>query len=177
MVEFERRLKAARHLLAAGGMTRHELLTILDGLIASADDAREFLGIHVKPWGLSQTNLCDGTLQVARCDVLKGGYSSVHKHNHKANVFVVHAGSVIIDSYGGEPSEPYVPITRKQLGPGQSLVVLPGEFHRFYALDNSILSEVYFCNDSTPVSWNDIERLTKNGCDGDSRANLGEVAN
>jgi mannose-6-phosphate isomerase-like protein (cupin superfamily) len=116
-------------------------------------------GVHVKPWGLSTTICCDGLIQVARCDIAEGGYSSVHVHERKDNRFIVHQGTVIVRKFYVIREE----VKSLSLNSGDSLLVPAGIPHQFFATCDTVLTETYNCPDGSLVRWNDIMRFTQNG--------------
>ena len=88
-----------------------------------------------------------------RCEVAAGYGCSLHTHKNKTNAFVVQVGRVII-----ETSEmPWL------LTPGTSVIIKPGVPHRFVALTDATMYEVYYCDYGTKVDPEDIERQTKSG--------------
>ena len=181
MVETLKNVWSLIHSLRKGDVDARMIPTKLESLANDLENKASHLGVQQKTWGLNQTNLCDGTLQVARCDINAFGYSSVHLHEHKANKFIVHSGVLEVRVWndpGNETIDSTVNADAKHsdyltytLCDGDTIIVPPGVVHQFYALENTICSEVYWSKNNTKVGWNDIKRFTKNGQDDSDRKN------
>lgn len=93
-----------------------------------------------KVWGNSLLIYRDESAEVHRIEIEKGGYCSLHKHETKHNMFFVESGS--IDVMVEKKDYDLTDTTR--LGPGEKMVVGPGEYHRFLANEDSIVYEIYY---------------------------------
>ena len=166
MVETLKNVWSLIHSLRKGDVDARVIPTKLEALANDLENKASHLGVQQKTWGLNQTNLCDGTLQVARCDINAFGYSSVHLHEHKANKFIVHSGKLEVRVWRTEKNcETHVLRAR------DTIVIPPRVVHQFYALENTICSEVYWSESDSKVGWNDIKRFTTNGQDDEKREN------
>ena len=109
-----------------------------------------------KPWGMCQPLTREPTIQVDMIYPEVGGFSSVHLHRKKVNIFYVHTGTLRIrlyDRYGdelfhGEQTRMY------ELQPGMIGHVLPHIWHDFIAITKDVVvTEVY-------LSRGNVERVT-----------------
>jgi len=99
--------------------------------------------IQGKVWGTTELVFEDcATVRVHLLNITQGGYSSVHKHEYKANVFYVMSGKLEIALWprdkSDEDGQPDVTI----IGPGQSTTVDVGLWHRFRAVSDVVCIEI-----------------------------------
>ena len=80
---------------------------------------------------------------------VKGGASSLHMHERKANLFVVTHGILCVTVQGKD----------HLLISGQSIVVQPGEPHRMRFVTDASGYELYYPTANQRVSQDDIVRL------------------
>ena len=93
-----------------------------------------------KAWGSTSTIFNNINVQVNRITGIKGGYSSKHKHISKYNLLWCESGRLKIKVWKN-----YKLIDETILGPQQSTIVKPGEYHCFEVLeDNTVAFEVYW---------------------------------
>ncbi len=129
-----------------------------------------------KSWGISLTVHLDEFVQAEKIHVFAGGYSSVHRHEHKANRFLVYSGRLIVRTYRPDmnSSEPraswrrYWAIDQEHnLRTGEELLVLPCVVHSFHAAEKTTALELYYLVPFAqgPIDPHDIERFSANGCD------------
>jgi len=110
--------------------------------------------MEYKSWGYRYSVHNFGGCQVDICCIKKGGYSSWHHHLYKFNRFIVLDGKLEI--YLAGTKLPYL------IGDGfniRKFDVKPGIIHKFKALTNVQLLEVYY----TVCSDKDIVRQDKGG--------------
>lgn len=105
-----------------------------------------------KVWGATRQIFANDNAEVHRIHVLKGGECSKHRHVHKWNAFFVERGEIHIDVWKNS----YDLIDRTVLKTGDYMEVPPGEYHRFQAVDDSVVYEIYWVD----LDPNDIERET-----------------
>lgn len=106
-----------------------------------------------KIWGLTQRIFGNDNVEVHRIEIKQGGYCSKHKHKHKFNFFYVETGSVrILRWRGGQ-------VASEVLFDSGSTFVCPDVFHKFEALSDSIVYEIYW----TPFDPSDIIRENEGG--------------
>lgn len=119
-----------------------------------------------KPWGECLHVHADSHVEVDLLKIEAGGYSSIHRHNAKQNLFLLLSGSVDVfvfaDEGGGRPlTSDSKPIFIYQLRNGSDVVVVPaGAWHQFRAFESSEIIEVYYA--AVPKA-EDIERRSSNG--------------
>jgi len=106
-----------------------------------------------KVWGETTEFFRCQTVSAHYLDIKKGGYSSYHRHEFKANIFYIVCGSLLIEKQVGKHSDKTV------LTEGQSMVIAPGIWHTFSALVDTKCIEVYQVILVDP----DIERKTVGG--------------
>lgn len=106
-----------------------------------------------KLWGGTRCVHRDGSHEVHHASIRKGGYSSRHSHRTKANLFYVLSGTLLVHRY--DPDEAPVTLTA-----GQRYTVPSNRDHRFEALTDVELIEVYWVDDLDP---DDIVRLDVGG--------------
>jgi mannose-6-phosphate isomerase-like protein (cupin superfamily) len=112
-----------------------------------------------KVWGTTQTVILEDGVSVHVLTIRKGGFSSEHRHEKKANVFAVISGRLEIRIWQGDAEVP----DDTQVGPGEKTGVLPGVWHQFLALEDTVAIEV--C-EVPPATWAleaDMERRSRGG--------------
>ena len=110
-----------------------------------------------KVWGDTQSLLITPMIEVHRINILPHMKCSVHKHEHKYNMFYVISGEL------------YLTVTKTEydleditkLFAGQSTTVQPNEYHRFYTLDKPVEAlEIYYLSS---LDTKDIKRIGVGG--------------
>ncbi len=104
-----------------------------------------------KIWGTTEEIFSTGNVSVHVLHIEAGGFSSEHLHQAKSNHFYVVAGRIEVWQ-----SNDMTDLT--ELGPGESTMILPGTWHKFRAVDPSIVIETY----ETRLS-EDIQRRSQGG--------------
>ena len=115
---------------------------------------------QAKVWGVTQTVWKGANAEVHRISVNKGGYCSIHKHNHKYNMFYVEMGLLQIDRWDNNTE-----INSTILGKNESTIVEPGLYHKFKALENTIAYEIYWVElteDIIRKKWGGSDEKNKN---------------
>ena len=107
-----------------------------------------------KVWGSTQPLFDKNNVEMSRIEVVKGGFCSIHHHNHKFNAFYVESGSLLIRVW-----KSYNLVDETTLGPGDITHVSPQENHQFFALEDTVAFEIYY----NILSLDDIERSTHGG--------------
>jgi quercetin dioxygenase-like cupin family protein len=109
--------------------------------------------IQGKVWGTTQTVFSGNNVEVHRIFAKKGWHCSKHRHKGKYNLFYVESGRlrVITDRHGLTDTT--------EIGPSQTTVCAPGDYHRFEALEDSWVLEVYWVT----LDPHDIERADSGG--------------
>lgn len=110
---------------------------------------------HGKIWGVTSELFNKNNVEVHRIEAKKNGYSSVHKHEHKHNMFFVENGCLKIDIWKND----YDLVDSIELSDGESTTVKPGEFHKFTAIEDTTAYEIYWVE----ISGNDIVRKNCGG--------------
>jgi len=103
-----------------------------------------------KVWGETWPIFISDTVEVHGFRVKAGWQCSRHKHNHKANLFAVLSGKLLIHAWKND----YDLVDTTELGPGQITTVSATEKHRFEAAEDVLGVEVYWVK----LTGNDIER-------------------
>ena len=109
-----------------------------------------------KAWGTTEEIFNNGIVSVHHLSIKKGGYSSKHWHQFKANIFHVISGELKIEIWQ----------TRKKLDVtvldvGEKCYIPPHLVHRFIALSDVECYEIY----EVKLRGEDIERETVGGSD------------
>lgn len=114
---------------------------------------------ETKVWGRVQHIFADPHAAVS-CLVIEKGYRcSVHRHIHRANLFAVQCGRIVVDTYDGDGVESVY------LGPGDTYSVPSGVWHCFRVIESGSLTEVYWPDRGGEVRLDDIERRDVGGID------------
>lgn len=103
-----------------------------------------------KVWGVTTEVWRSPHVEVHVINVRKGGQCSRHLHTHKHNLFFVSEGVLRIEVWKND----YDLCDVTELQAGQTMVVPPGEYHRFTALEETRALEVYWAESSS----SDIKR-------------------
>jgi mannose-6-phosphate isomerase-like protein (cupin superfamily) len=102
-----------------------------------------------KVWGRTRTIVENPYVQVHRAEVHNGHKCSMHVHRGRVNGFYVERGLLEIDV-----RQPSGLVDTTRLSAGDYTEVAPGLYHRFRALENTVLFEIYWA----PLNADDIER-------------------
>jgi mannose-6-phosphate isomerase-like protein (cupin superfamily) len=105
-----------------------------------------------KIWGETRCIRRDRAHEVHHASILMGGYSSRH-HHRKLNLFYVISGTLEVHRY--DPDEHPVVLTA-----GMAYTVESGRAHRFNAITDVELLEIYWMDDLDPE---DIVRVDVGG--------------
>jgi quercetin dioxygenase-like cupin family protein len=105
-----------------------------------------------KVWGGTELLEANGVLEFHRIEARAGGVCSKHKHKFKWNGFFVEHGKLIIRVWKNN----YDLVDETILGPGDFTKVMPGEYHQFEALEDTVAFELYWAE----FDHDDIERDT-----------------
>lgn len=117
----------------------------------------------LKPWGSSERIVDAPAIQVEYIEFEKGGYSSIHLHRYKTNVFFVTHGALVVRSFRNDDGK-IVCIKSRLVIAGQApLVIHPNILHQFTVTEDGEGYEVYFAAHSPIPLPDDIERFTENG--------------
>jgi len=111
-----------------------------------------------KLWGENRHVYGSPTHSLHHALIFAGGFSSRHRHRCKANVFYVVRGELVVRTYSSRKDREGRPQT---LRAGERVTVDAGVWHRFEAVTDVDLIELYFAAQSE----SDIERLDEGGPD------------
>lgn len=103
--------------------------------------------IEQKIWGTTEDIYSDDKLLIARIRVVKGGYCSIHYHQYRDNLFVVHAGTLLVHIFDGLPKT-------VRVNAGEQIRVPAGIAHQFDAVTAVQCDEIY-----TPIAGAAIDKL------------------
>lgn len=104
-----------------------------------------------KVWGETERILVTPFCEVHRISANAGARCSMHKHEHKTNVFYVLSGRLRIVVEKAD----YALTDVTELGPHECMEVPPNEFHRFEALTDVDALEVYY---PTPIGGDIVRK-------------------
>jgi len=96
--------------------------------------------IQGKVWGKTRLIFRNHNSEIHRIEAQKGGFCSKHKHDFKFNKFFVESGKFQIDVWQND----YDLVDSTIIGPGESTTVKPGCYHKFIALEDSVVYEIYW---------------------------------
>lgn len=105
-----------------------------------------------KIWGSTECLFNKNNAEIHRIEVKKGGFCSLHKHEHKHNLFYVEHGRLQVIIYRTDAGKQIE--DRTILEQGDMTFVQPGELHLFEALEDTIAFEIYYAE----LNPNDIIR-------------------
>lgn len=112
--------------------------------------------ISGKIWGTTEAVLATPAVELHRLTVKPRHQCSMHRHLRKWNAFYVISGRLLIDVEKAD----YALTDTTELGPGMSMAVPPGEYHRFRTEGEPCEAlELYYL---APLS-EDIERRDHGG--------------
>jgi len=96
--------------------------------------------INGKVWGNTANIFCQNNVQIDRLYIKSGGRSSTHLHKHKHNAFFVESGEIEIRVWKND----YDLIDKTTLRPQDYTIVKPNEYHEFFAIEDSVIYEIYW---------------------------------
>jgi mannose-6-phosphate isomerase-like protein (cupin superfamily) len=120
------------------------------------------MDVEEKPWGTIRRLYRDCDVEVVKAEIVHGGYSSLHRHLKKDNIFVVLSGTLQVNRH--QTSDEKTIVKQHYLHADDGPLLIPaGEWHRFIALDDTVVVEVYRRRSGLLPDPDDIERADKNG--------------
>lgn len=122
--------------------------------------------VQGKVWGETSPIFTHNNIELHYVKINAGGYCSKHLHKHKYNRFTMIRGKLkvtIWNEYANETLEDVSIISA-----GQECTVPPGKYHRFEALENCELLEIYWVD----LDCNDIVRADHGGMQGAPQTNI-----
>jgi mannose-6-phosphate isomerase-like protein (cupin superfamily) len=96
------------------------------------------MNIIQKPWGTTTLIFDSQNLHIYSAIINKNGASSRHYHKYKNNIFYVQRGMVSITLWSENTTE------TKFLNEGDIIDIPKGQWHQFFANEESIVLEVYY---------------------------------
>lgn len=121
---------------------------------------------ELKPWGVTRRLLEAGGVQVERIKFTKGGYTSIHEHHHKYNLFFITSGAIAVRTFSVKSLRNESPklLGEVTLGPGCApFIIAPRVPHQFVVLADGEGLEVYVAGEPGIDLPEDILRYTQNG--------------
>jgi mannose-6-phosphate isomerase-like protein (cupin superfamily) len=109
-----------------------------------------------KAWGTTRRVHLDQGSEVWHASIVMGGHSSVHRHETKANKFVVQVGKLAVIVFEDDRRTVRHTI---ELTAGMATTIEAGVWHQFLAHVPVELIEIYW----TDLGRSDIERETEGG--------------
>jgi len=119
--------------------------------------------IQGKAWGMTAPLFCRNNVEIHLFNVKKGGFCSKHLHKHKYNQFIIIGGKLEITQWKDYGLEDVTVLEQ-----GQELIVPPGEYHRFRALEDVTGLEIYWVD----LNQNDIMREDCGGSGDEEKADI-----
>ena len=92
-----------------------------------------------KPWGRTREVLRASVCHVDEIEAMQGGYCSIHAHTAKANVFHVVTGLLYVRQFTIQGER----LKCQHIAAGETLVVVAGIWHQFWARQVTRAMEVY----------------------------------
>jgi len=117
--------------------------------------------MEYKAWGFKYSVYNTSSYQVDLCCIKKGGYSSIHHHEYRTNIFLVLKGILNINLYPRIKADLQDCMTYT-IGDGQKtrkFKIKPKIIHQFNAVTEVQLLEIYY----TVCSDKDIVRQDQGG--------------
>jgi len=108
-----------------------------------------------KAWGETATLFEGNNVEVHRIVGRSGGFCSVHKHQHKYNMFFVESGTLKITEWKDDSGT----VDETLLKSMDSCVVPPGNKHKFDVLEDCVAFEIYWVT----LNPKDIQREVYGG--------------
>jgi quercetin dioxygenase-like cupin family protein len=93
-----------------------------------------------KIWGFTQEIFNKNNVSISRICINKNSCCSKHFHEYKTNIFWIESGKILVEEW----KKDYDLIDKTTLGQGEFCSIPPKSFHRFTALENSIVYEIYY---------------------------------
>ena len=93
-----------------------------------------------KIWGSTVALFQKNNVEIHRIEIHKNTRCSKHKHLHKYNIFFVESGKILIREW----KKDYDLIDETILNPGEMCEIIPGNYHEFNGLEDSIVYEIYY---------------------------------
>lgn len=112
-----------------------------------------------KPWGETKRIHRDTTHEIWHASIKAGGFSSWHTHARKPNLFYVLSGTMRVLASGEHHPQSGAKVTGYVLGVGEQIVIDDGVWHRFEAVTDVELIEVYWAC----LKGEDINRADQGG--------------
>lgn len=97
---------------------------------------------------------------VDKLSLKQGGYSSIHSHQVQYNFMYVLFGRIRIEVFHNDAKTIFI---EKDLSRNEYMQIGPQRFHRFKALEDSLVIEIITSDYQNIVSRDDIIRVTERG--------------
>jgi len=122
---------------------------------------------ETKCWGRVRHVFECERFSVSELEVRPGFRSSIHRHEDRANAFQVVDAEIVVETFVEDTAAPY---SRRRLnayllGPGGTICVPSGRWHRFRTLRPGRVLELYYADRGGVVRLDDIERWDEGGAD------------
>jgi len=114
-----------------------------------------------KPWGTAKTLLRTDSIEIVEVRIVPGGFSSIHDHERKYNLFIVHEGEMQVFRFRGDRSDQRE--TAVLTPESHGLIVPPLVRHQFEAFTEIQGIEVYWPVAGEVIDPRDIRRYSENG--------------
>lgn len=132
------------------------------------------MGIEQKAWGTVRHVVVNSKLAISHLNIRAGTRCSKHYHNYRFNAFyVLEGGPLVVEEWAslseyyrkdnisivGQPAKSHILLA------GHSIVIPIRTVHRFRALDECEVIEVYYPISMGAVKLDDIHRFDEGGED------------
>ena len=106
-----------------------------------------------KPWGFTEIVFANQLIELHKITVKPKGFSSIHLHQNKSNIFSIIQGDLKIYTYNPEKVQ--------NLDEANSCTeIKENTKHRFYSETGAIAYEIYYSREAKHLSVNDIIRFS-----------------
>lgn len=111
-----------------------------------------------KVWGLTELLEREDSMHLHRITFEAGGVCSEHLHEHRANLFYVLSGELIVRTWDEEYKDR---ITDYHLRAHDFLTIPSGVRHQFEGVKSGVALEIYWDDAGYTLNENDIVRFTQ----------------
>jgi quercetin dioxygenase-like cupin family protein len=106
-----------------------------------------------KLWGYIYDIFCKNNVSIQRIEISKDSQCSQHYHEFKYNIFYVESGKIKVQQWKDDQQDP----SETVLSQNESCIIKPRTLHRFVAIEQSVVYEIYYVE----LTEDDIVRKTE----------------
>lgn len=115
-----------------------------------------------KPWGRVWYRLVDDITNESLLEVKANYQCSRHWHADKWNCFISVDAVIVVEDFGPAELDPKL-INSILVNPGDSCIIKPRNWHRFYGVKSGKVIEVYWTTNGQKCEIDDIIRIDQGG--------------